>query len=239
MEKTAVLASGGLDSCILLADLAQRATVFPLYVRQGLTWEGAEQRALRAFLRALANPNVQPIEVLTLPVKRLYSGHWSVTGKGVPKPDDADDAVYLPGRNVFLLTLSGTWCVLHAVHRIAIGSLEGNPFPDASPEFFRDLGRVLSTGLGHHLTIEAPYRRRRKAELIRRFQHLPLELTLTCMAPQGGRHCGRCQKCEERRRAFAEAGVPDKTAYAAQKGRGSRGYGRARQQAQAAAARGA
>jgi len=49
---------------------------------------------------------------------------------------------------------------------------------------------------------------------VRRARALPLHLTLTCLQPHDGLHCGRCNKCEERRRAFAEAGVADTTAYA-------------------------
>ena len=38
-------------------------------------------------------------------------------------------------------------------------------------------------------------------------------LTLSCMQPKNGMHCGRCSKCRERRDAFREAGVGDPTAY--------------------------
>jgi 7-cyano-7-deazaguanine synthase len=64
----------------------------------------------------------------------------------------------------------------------------------------------------------APYRHRHKSQIIAAFPHLPLELTLTCMQPQeaGGVfvHCGDCNKCRERREAFREAGVDDRTRYA-------------------------
>ena len=43
---------------------------------------------------------------------------------------------------------------------------------------------------------------------------VPLELTLSCMQPVDGLHCGRCSKCRERRDAFTEAGVDDPTPYA-------------------------
>ena len=43
---------------------------------------------------------------------------------------------------------------------------------------------------------------------------VPLELTLSCMNPKEGAHCGQCSKCRERRDAFHEAGVPDPTSYA-------------------------
>jgi len=43
---------------------------------------------------------------------------------------------------------------------------------------------------------------------------VPLELTLSCMNPDKGRHCGRCSKCRERRDAFLEIGAEDPTTYA-------------------------
>jgi 7-cyano-7-deazaguanine synthase len=41
-----------------------------------------------------------------------------------------------------------------------------------------------------------------------------LELTFSCIDPQEGEHCGRCNKCAERRRAFATSGLVDRTTYA-------------------------
>ncbi len=43
----------------------------------------------------------------------------------------------------------------------------------------------------------------------------PLGLTFSCLAPQRGLHCGACNKCSERRRAFVEVGLHDPTEYAA------------------------
>jgi 7-cyano-7-deazaguanine synthase len=213
MERIAVLTSGGLDSAVLLADLARGATVFPIYVEAGLAWEAEEKRALDAYLGALNNHNVAPLTLLEMPVRRLYGEHWSTTGEDVPAADQPDSAVYLPGRNVLLIGVTAVWCALHEVGSIAIGSLDANPFPDATPEFFESYGRVLSDALDHELRIVAPYRDRHKSELIAEFPQLPLELTLTCMAPRDGKHCGACNKCFERQLAFRQAGVEDRTRY--------------------------
>jgi 7-cyano-7-deazaguanine synthase len=224
VDRIAVLASGGLDSAVLLADLAREANVHPIYVEAGLHWEGREKEALQAYLAALAMPNLQELTLLEMPVRRLYGSHWSTTGAGVPDADAPDIDVYLPGRNVLLIGVTAVWCALHGVSTIAIGSLDHNPFPDATPEFFADYSRLLSSSLDHPLTIIAPYRSKQKREIIAAFPELPLELTLTCMAPRVAAppldgapsvlHCGDCNKCFERRQAFREAGVPDRTAYA-------------------------
>jgi len=129
-----------------------------------------------------------------------------MTGNGIPGAGSDDTEVYLPGRNVLLFSLVGVWCSLNQIHTMAIGSLSLNPFPDGTPEFFQQFPAVVGMGLNHHLQVIAPYRGRSKADLIREFQHLPLDLTLTCISPQGGKPCGNCNKCEERRQAYLEAG---------------------------------
>jgi 7-cyano-7-deazaguanine synthase len=77
------------------------------------------------------------------------------------------------------------------------------------------MARALSLGLAHPIQIEAPFSDLHKADVIRMGVALdvPLELTLSCMQPAGGLHCGRCSKCRERRDAFREAGVDDPTRY--------------------------
>ncbi len=95
-----------------------------------------------------------------------------------------------------------------------MASLAANPFPDATPEFLSAFAGSLSRGLAHEVEVLTPYRGLHKEELIRANSALPLDLTLTCMAPRGGIHCGGCNKCHERQAAFRAAGVPDRTTYA-------------------------
>src|SRR5262245_11379215 len=125
----AVLVSGGLDSAILVGvALSEQAAVHPLYVCQGLFWEEVELGHLRRFLDAFRQPGLQPLHVLDMPVADLYGDHWSLTGHNVPDADSADEAVFLPGRNVLLLAKAILWCHLHKVGAVALGSLQSNPF---------------------------------------------------------------------------------------------------------------
>lgn len=213
MDRIAVLASGGLDSSVLLAEEAETAEVFPIYVRCGLAWEKMELEALEAFLQALNHPHVKPVTTLSVSTAAMYGGHWSVSGDSVPGAEESDSSVYLPGRNILLIGLTAVWCSTHEVSRIAIGSLAGNPFPDATPKFFSDFAAALSSGLNHPIEVKAGFRNLPKWEVIKHFKHLPLGSTLTCMAPRGLRHCGRCNKCKERQVGFEKAGVPDPTDY--------------------------
>src|ERR1051326_321915 len=98
-----ILVSGGLDSDVLLAEAsALHQKVWPLYIRQGLAWENVELYWLKKFLRAIRNPRLKPLQILSVPMGDLYGGHWS-TGRGLPPgARSADKAVYLPGRNLAL-----------------------------------------------------------------------------------------------------------------------------------------
>jgi 7-cyano-7-deazaguanine synthase len=213
VEKISILASGGLDSSVLIAKLAADAEVYPIYVQCGFKWEDAELAFLRLFVNALHNPNVKRATILSAPTAALYGRHWSVTGARVPGAHEPDENTYLPGRNILLISLAAIWGSTHGVSRIAIGSLGGNPFPDATPEFFESFARALSMGLAQEVTIDAPLRGFHKEDLLKQFKDLPLELTLTCMAPTGSIHCGQCNKCFERQQAFLKAGVTDRTIY--------------------------
>ncbi len=216
--ETAVLVSAGLDSAVLLASEARRGRVHPVYVSVGLAWEPAERACLAALLRAPVFASaVEPVAELTFTMRDVYPAtHWAIRGEP-PAFDTPDEDVYLAGRNVVLLAKAAVFAAERRLSRIAIGPLAGNPFPDATAEFFASMARALSLGLDYPLEIDAPFREFEKSEVIRLGGELgvPLELTLSCMNPKAGRHCGQGSKCRERRDAFAAAGMLDPTTYAA------------------------
>ena len=214
---SAVLFSAGLDSAVLAADaMAGGAPVRPIYVAVGFAWE-AEERAMAARLFAAPpfDGRIDPLVTLSFDMRDIFpSSHWAVKGEP-PAFDTPDEDVYIHGRNVILASKAAVYLSREKIERLLIGTLAGNPFPDATPAFFETMSRALSLGLGEPITIDAPFSTRHKSDVIRRGMALgvPLELTLSCMQPKDGQHCGQCSKCRERRDAFAEAGVADPTTY--------------------------
>jgi 7-cyano-7-deazaguanine synthase len=215
--RTAVLLSAGLDSAVLAAAESREADVHPIYVSAGLAWERYERAALDTLLAAPPFAGrLAPLALLTFTVSDLYPAtHWALRGTP-PAFDTPDEDVYLTGRNVALLSKAGIHCAQHHIRRIALGPLAGNPFPDATPQFFNMMARALSLGLAYEITVDAPFASMHKEDVIRLGLRLdvPLELTLSCMNPQDRHHCGLCSKCRERRDAFRAAGVNDPTRYA-------------------------
>ena len=238
-----MLLSGGLDSAVLVAEEAARAStpVQPIYVSVGLAWEAEERRAVAALVAAppLAS-RVRPPVTLSVDMRDVYDAtHWAVRG-APPSYHTPDEDVYLPGRNIILLGKAGVYCAAANLNRLALGTLSHNPFPDATPEFRASMARTLSLGLAHDLEIAAPFAALGKADVIRRGAALgvPFALTQSCMNPPANvaldrgagapgvrdrgvgapgmreLHCGICSKCRERHDAFLEAGIEDPTPYA-------------------------
>jgi 7-cyano-7-deazaguanine synthase len=215
-ERVAVLVSGGLDSAILVAELMEtHREVHPLYVRHGYQWEGVEERYLRRYLEAIGRLGLEPLKVLEMPLREvLPAAHWGVSGRGVPGSETPDEAVYLPARNLLLLSKALLYCYELGIPAVALGVLRSNPFPDATPEFFAGLERTFNQAVQGSVRIVCPYQAIGKREVMLRGRGLPLEWSFSCIQPVGERHCGRCNKCEERRHAFASAGMADPTVYA-------------------------
>jgi 7-cyano-7-deazaguanine synthase len=188
--------------------------VQPFYVWSDVAWADAELAAVRLLTQTLQCPLLAPLVVLRLPLGDLYDIHWSVTGQDVPDADSPDEAVFLPGRNLLLVMKAAVWCQMHGIGQLALAPLASNPFPDATPDFFAAFERTLALAGSQPVRLLRPVASMSKSELIRSAGAYPLELSFSCIAPVGNLHCGRCNKCAERRAAFAAAGRNDPTEYA-------------------------
>jgi 7-cyano-7-deazaguanine synthase len=218
MEPSVVLCSSGLDSAVLVALEAQERCVKPVYVSVGLAWESAE-RAMNGRLLPALGPEgrIAPLVQLSVEMRDVYpAAHWAVRGTP-PAYDSPDEEVYLEGRNIVLLSKAAVFAAREHITRVALGPLAGNPFPDATQDFFSAMARALSIGLDRPIDVVTPLASMTKADVIRLGLTLgvPFELTMSCMNPQGELHCGTCSKCRERKDAFGEAGVTDPARYAA------------------------
>jgi 7-cyano-7-deazaguanine synthase len=215
-QPVAVLVSGGLDSAILLGELARTCPrIHPIYVRFGLVWEEVEEHSLGAFLEALGAGNIASLKILDMPIRPLYGAHWSTTGRAVPGHDTPDEAVFIPGRNLLLVVESALWCHLQGIPTLTLAPLASNPFPDATDLFFETMQEAVNLAVEGSVVIRRPYGHLSKREVMRRGRGFPLEHTFSCLRPVEGIHCGTCNKCAERRAAFTAAEMVDPTRYAA------------------------
>lgn len=77
------------------------------------------------------------------------------------------------------------------------------------------MARAISLGTESKLTVRNPLADKTKAEVIKLAAELgvPLELTWSCYL-NGELHCGLCESCRNRKRAFEGVGIKDPAVYA-------------------------
>ena len=200
-DPTAILVSGGLDSAILLADMVNHKfpKIWPVFVQCGLYWEKTELEYLRRFINAIKAPNLAELIILDVPVGDLYKDHWSLTGINVPDVKSPDEAVFLPGRNVLLTAKALLWCNLNQVKSLSLAVLESNPFPDATDSFFLTMEQAINESVSGNVKLLRPYAGMHKTDVLKIGRNAPLEHTFSCIYPINGMHCGKCNKCAERK----------------------------------------
>lgn len=215
-----VLLSGGLDSAVMVGMAVDAGDhVHPLHVRQGFLWEEEEGAAIVRYLAALeaeraargASGAIHPLQTVALGAPGSFASRWALDpSEPVPGADTPDEAVFLPGRNLALLTQGAILAHSVGASRVQLGVLRHNPFPDATAEFFAAFEAVAGLALAREIRVERPLGGMEKREVLARGAgRYPLRHSLSCIRPFEGTHCGRCNKCEERRRAYADLGLED------------------------------
>lgn len=180
-EPVIVLSSGGFDSNILIAEMEKKySEVYPVYIKSGYFWEKAEIYWLKKYLKALKNKKIKPLTILDSPTKDIDKNNWAVTGKKTPDYASKDEEVYLPGRNLLLLSKAAVFAASKKISNIAIGSLAGNPFTDATSSFFRSLEKSASLALDFPINILTPFIKLKKKQIIELGKNLPIAFSFSC-----------------------------------------------------------
>jgi 7-cyano-7-deazaguanine synthase len=223
-----VLVSGGLDSATCLAIARTEGfACHALSFAYGQRHE-AELAAARRVATALG-----AVEHRVMAIDLATFGGSALTDPSIAVPETPSGGIpvtYVPARNTIFLSMALAWSEVLGAHDIFIGvnAVDYSGYPDCRPEFIESFERManLATRAGvedaTRVSIRAPLISMSKAEIIRRGASLGVDyaLTVSCyQADAQGRACGVCDSCRLRREGFAEAGVPDPTAYRCSVGR--------------------
>ncbi len=192
VHKIVVLFSGGVEStCLLYMYLKKGLLVYPIYIKAGYPWEDLElENAKGLWLYTKKRyRNLMPIRVL-----------HTINPEKLSKRSHERD-LFIPLRNLSLLSLAGSYAMLKGIKHVAIGSLGIYPFPDNNAEYMNRLQSLMG------LQLLTPFMGMEKYEVLKRFsEEVPLERTLSCIRPKKlmGKivPCGRCEKCKEKREAI-------------------------------------
>jgi 7-cyano-7-deazaguanine synthase len=217
-----VLLSGGLDSMVAAA-LAREAGYRLLALT--IDYNQRHRIELDAALRIAALLGAERHIVLPLDLSG-FGGSALTDAIDVPKEGLGDEipVTYVPARNTIFLSLALGWAEASGARAMYIGvnALDYSGYPDCRPEFvhaFEELAALATkAGVeGDRFSVRAPLLHMSKADIAREAARLGLDagLSWSCYDPTpDGKHCGLCDSCRLRSKAFVEAGLPDPTVYA-------------------------
>ena len=214
-----VCLSGGMDSCVTTAIVAEDYRPAALFARYGQRTEARE----RACFDALADHfGVAHRLVVDFPHLQAIGGS-SLTDRalpvreGEPEPDRIPTS-YVPFRNAHLLSAATAWAEVLGARVLAIGAVweDSSGYPDCRPEFYEAFQEVIRRGTRPETGIRllTPVIGLAKAAIVRRGLELraPFDKTWSCYQAED-EACGRCESCRLRLRAFAQAGATDPIPY--------------------------
>jgi len=219
-ELAVVLASGGMDSCVTVAEAARVAEPALLHVSYG---QRTQRRERRAFEEIADFYGVPPARRLAVDIGHLAAiGGSSLTDPSEPVADGDLDAAgvprtYVPFRNGNLVAIAASWAEAIGAGSIWLGAVEedSSGYPDCRAAFFRAMEAALAAGMaGRAPRLVTPLIGLDKAAIVRRGLELgaPLPLTWSCYRAEDAA-CGTCDSCLLRLRGFRLAGAADPIPY--------------------------
>ena len=215
-----VLASGGLDSAVCLAEACSQYDVAVLHVNYG---QRTEARELQAFNGLADFYGIEKRLVVDISYLKEIGGSSLVDDArsvetGMPSEGAAVPSTYVPFRNAHILCVGMSWAEVIGAKGLFIGAVEedGSGYPDCRQEFYDKFAAAADAGTKPEtkVLIHTPLIRMNKAEIVARGRELeaPLNLTWSCYT-HSEKACGVCESCLLRLRGFESAGVTDPIPY--------------------------
>lgn len=158
-----------------------------------------------------------PIKLVDLSsLKDVFGRVTSLCNESIPITSSFSQPIIVPFRNAIFLSVAVSYASSIGTDKIFYGA-QGSDEPfylDCRREFYKAFERAAQLGTGTGMSIEAPFSNRRKSETLRAGVELgvPFDLTWSCYR-NGLKHCGKCESCVNRKKAFNEAGIRDPTEY--------------------------
>ncbi len=222
-KKAITVLSGGLDSTVASSKFKEDYEIHALTFNYGQKSAEKEIKSAKAVCDKLKAEHT----VIELPWLAELGGSALTSDEAVPEPEDADlddmgsslktaKSVWVPGRNIVFTAIANSFAEAEEASIIIVGwdLEEAATFPDNSKEFLDAFNTVLEVGSFDEIKIEAPLIGMSKTEIVKFGDQIkaPMELSYSCYKGYEY-HCGVCESCMRRKRAFKNAGIEDKTVY--------------------------
>lgn len=217
--KVVVLCSGGMDSVAALYWAAREHAV--MAVASFDYGSKHNHRELPFAAEHAARLGVRH-EVIALDfVNRLFASDLLKSGGEVPEGHyEAANMkqTVVPFRNAIMLSIACGFAESVGAEGVVIAAHGGDHaiYPDCREPFMQAMGEAMRLGTYAGVQLLRPFIAMNKARIATEGARLGVDFAQTWSCYKGGTvHCGKCGTCVERREAFADAGLPDPTVYAA------------------------
>lgn len=222
-KKAIAVLSGGLDSTVA-------TTVFKKdYDIHAITFDYGQKSAKREIQASKEICEKMGFEHTVIDLKWLakISNSSLNTKEEIPtlQDDELDDlnkcsqtasSVWVPGRNIVFTAIATSFAESENAEIIIVGwdKEEAATFPDNSKEFLEKFNNLLETGSPQNIEIKAPAIDLNKVEIVQLGERVnaPMELSYSCYKGNQ-KHCGVCESCMRRKRAFKQANISDLSEY--------------------------
>ncbi|MBR1525129.1 MAG: 7-cyano-7-deazaguanine synthase [Prevotella sp.] len=219
--KVLVICSGGLDSVSMALRYAEEETTLMTFLY------GQKATHETEIVKKLADKYHLGFEQMDISSLKAIFGKENQLTNDVQVQEQYQKSVVVPLRNAVFLQIAMTYAYANGFDKVVLGShmddcvpVNGEyAFPDCSPAFFKAFELAMDMGtfrFEKHVKIEtASLLGLHKSDLIRfAVQKDPDILYQTWSCYENGEHqCGKCDSCRNRKKAFEEALIIDKTEY--------------------------
>lgn len=149
-------------------------------------------------------------------LRQIFTGVTSLCDEKIPLTEKFTQPIIVPFRNAIFLSTAVAYASSIDANMIAYGAhgSDAQFYPDCRKEFYEAFEKTAQLGTDSKIKIEAPFSEYSKAELIKKGNELgvPFEITWSCYR-SGKKHCGKCESCINRKKAFKKAKILDPTEY--------------------------
>jgi 7-cyano-7-deazaguanine synthase len=223
-KKAISVLSGGLDSTVATSALKEEYEIHALTFDYGQRSANREIESSKQICQELGiKHTVMDLSWLGKLGKSALTVHENeVPQLELDKLDDKEICdetarkVWVPGRNVVFTAIATAFAEAEDAEKIIVGwdLEEAVTFPDNSRKFLDAFNKTLKIGTLEGVQIEAPVIDMTKKEIVEIGKKVdaPMEMSYSCYMGEE-QHCGTCESCMRRKRAFEMAGVVDKTEY--------------------------
>jgi 7-cyano-7-deazaguanine synthase len=212
-EKCVIVLSGGPDSAVVAYWAKNQGyTLYPITFNYGQIAVKETHCAQKIAESLGAKTKIVDLSAL----KDVFGDVTSLCNSNIPLTSEFSQPIIVPFRNAIFLSVAVSYAVSVGADKIFYGAHGSDePFyPDCRREFYETFEKAAKLGTGEDIMIQAPFSGKRKSEVIRTGAELnvPFELTWSCYR-DSQKHCGKCESCVNRKKAFRETGIKDPTKY--------------------------